>query len=66
MLDGNPKWIQELEAERNKGKAPPPPTTDEKIKALRDEIEGLRGRLKDELLAELRVEVERAIAMRQR
>jgi len=41
----------------------PPRTDKERIDALRAEVEGLAGRLKEELLAELRCEIERLIAM---
>jgi hypothetical protein len=63
MVDDYTLWLREQAKLHPEDYPPPPPTHDEKIAALRAELDGLRGRLRDELLAELRVEVERAIAM---
>ncbi|MGH2581328.1 MAG: hypothetical protein ACRDFQ_00355 [Anaerolineales bacterium] len=63
------EWERLKEEDRLKQEArfgPPPPTTEEKVKAIRKELDSLKGRLKDEVLAELRSEVERLISAYQK
>jgi hypothetical protein len=42
---------------------PPPKPLADKVAELRAEVDGLSGRIKQELLAELKVEIERLVEM---
>lgn len=57
------KYEREAELDRLERFGPPPKSSSEKIAELRAEVDGLSGRIKEELLAVLRVEIERLISM---
>ena len=57
------RYHQEEEHERSLKFGPPPQGLADKVAELRGEVDGLSGRIKQELLAELRVEIERLIEM---
>ena len=63
------EWEKLREEDRLKQEArfgPPRSTVEQKVEAIRNELDSLKGRLKDEVLAELRSELERLIAAYQK
>ncbi len=59
-------WIRyqfQEEQERSLKFGQPPQPLADKVAELRSEVDGLSGRIKQELLAELKVEIERLIEM---
>lgn len=57
------RYQKQLVADRFLRFGPPPQPLSDKVAELRTEVDGLAGRIKEELLAELRVEIERLIEM---
>jgi hypothetical protein len=57
------RYQRQAEQDQPEWLGPQPKTNDEKIAELRAELDSLAGRLRADLLAQLRTEVERLIAM---
>ncbi len=55
------RYQLQAEEERSRRFGEAPRTLESKVKELRAEVDGLSGRIKQELLAELKVEIERLI-----